>query len=350
MARCDACAMEILGDERFCRNCGARIAVLVEDLADTNEFSPPISQLKVAPVGQGSVVDPFYATASTTFPLAEASGALKRTVSWIRLRFSGKLLWIGLFLLTLIFAISGLAIGRDYIRSRRLVRLETIREVEMARQRRQAKQAEILRHSMEASIQNALGFKPAAISTVEFPDIQGVFVASLVSQYSPAALAHFRAGDVLTEFAGRPISNSIDLAQLLETLKPGSEVGTKVYRDGKTIALNIAIDDRSSPPTLPKTPPRDQGFLGLGNVTRHCCVPGTKQWALEVHRIVDNSPADLAGLQLGDLITEFNEQSIATPDELGRHIQSSTPRTRVKLKFYRGSAEHTVELTVGHGW
>jgi hypothetical protein len=39
-----------------------------------------------------------------------------------------------------------------------------------------------------------------------------------------------------------------------------------------------------------------------------------------------------------------------TPDELARLIRASKPRTKVKLKFYRGNVSRTVEMIVGHGW
>jgi S1-C subfamily serine protease len=261
-----------------------------------------------------------------------------------------KLAWLIAFLLLLVFIPSGLAIGRDVIRARRAERAERARYAELARQNKQIKQAETARRSVEETVRNALGFKPANVSMAEYPDIAGVFVASLTSEYSPAALAHIQAGDVLIELAGQPVRNSGELAQVLDPLKPGAEVGVKLYRDGENVTSTIRIADRSTPPVQPKTEPRDQGFLGLGDVTRRCCIPGTRKWGLEVHRVIDNSPADLAGLQLGDLITEFDGHSMLTPEEFARRIQITKPRSKVKVKFYRGSSAETVELIVGHGW
>ena len=109
--------------------------------------------------------------------------------------------------------------------------------------------------------------------------------------------------------------------------------------------------DTDSPVTLRDLlRPRDQGFLGAGDVGRRCCVAGTKRWGLEIHRIIDNSPADLAGLQLGDVIAEFDKQIVRTPDELARRIRAVKPRSKVKVKFYRGNSEQTIELIMGHGW
>jgi S1-C subfamily serine protease len=55
-------------------------------------------------------------------------------------------------------------------------------------------------------------------------------------------------------------------------------------------------------------------------------------------------------LQLGDLIVQFDGKPTLTPDEFARQIQNVKPRSKVKIKFYRGGTEQTLELTLGHGW
>jgi S1-C subfamily serine protease len=139
--------------------------------------------------------------------------------------------------------------------------------------------------------------------------------------------------------------------QVLDALKTGVEVPLKLYRDGQTSTTSIRLADKLVPPLQSKSEPRDQGFLGVGNAARRCCAPGTKnEWGLEVRRLVDNSPADLGGLQLGDLIVQFDGKPTLTPEEFARQIHNTKPRSRVKIKFYRGGTAQTLELTLGHGW
>jgi len=136
----------------------------------------------------------------------------------------------------------------------------------------------------------------------------------------------------------------------LSGTKPGSEVPVKLNRDGEAISSKIRVASTAIPPFQAKIEPRDQGFLGAGDVARRCCVAGTARWGLAIHRIVDNSPADIAGLQLGDVITEFDRQVVRTPNELARRIHAAKPRSKVKVKFYRGNVEQNIELVLGHGW
>jgi membrane-associated protease RseP (regulator of RpoE activity) len=347
MTNCPACGTEILGQDRFCKNCGAPVAASVEDLADTKRFDPS------APTAQTSSRDPnnpLYATAPATYPLAQGSASLPRTQSFIKNLLHRKLIWLLALFLLFLFVGTGVTVGREVVRSRRARRAEQAQEAERIRKTRQLKQAEILRRSFEEAIQNAMGFVPATVSEVEYPDLPGVFVASLTGDDSPAAVARIQAGDVLIELADQPVRDTGELTRVLNSLKPGSEATIKLYRDEESIASRIRIASSSVPPFQPKTEPRDQGFLGVGDVGRRCCVAGTKRWGLEVHRIVDNSPADLAGLQPGDVITEFDKQTIRTADELARRIHAVKPRSKVKLKYYRGNTEQTVELIMGHGW
>jgi S1-C subfamily serine protease len=154
----------------------------------------------------------------------------------------------------------------------------------------------------------------------------------------------------LVELGDQAVRDIGDMGRVLNGLKPGFEVPVKLFRDGETVATRIRVGDKAVVPFEPKLAPREQGFLGIGDASRRCCIPGVKKWGLEVRRIIDNSPADLAGMQLGDLITEFDKQSVLTPDEFGRRIRAARPRSKVQVKFYRGGVEQTLELMLGHGW
>jgi len=347
MTNCQACGTDILGQDRFCKGCGAPIAASVEDLADTRRFDPSSATVHTGSLDPES---PLYSPAPATFPITKGSSPLNKSQAFIQKLFHNKLAWLLVLVMAFLFVGTGLTIAREAVHARRINRAEQAREAERARKIKQAKQAEVFRRSFEESVQNAMGFIPAGISDVEYPDLQGVFVTSLSSDDSPAATAHILAGDVLTELAEQPIHNTGELARVLGTLKAGSEVGVKLYRDEAPVTARIRIASSTVPPFQPKVEQRDQGFLGVGDVGRRCCVSGTRRWGLEVHRIIDNSPADLAGLQLGDVITEFDNQAIRTPNELARRIHLVKPRSKVKIKFYRGNSEQTIELMVGHGW
>ena len=350
MTNCQGCGTDLLSQDRFCKNCGAPVAASVEDLADTRPFDPSVPVGATVLTGSLDPNSPRYASAPSTYPIAQSSGPLSQTRWFIRTLLERKLFWLLAVFLLLLFIATGATVGREAIRARRAQRAEQAREADRSRQKRQLKQAETTRRLFEEAIQNAMGFVPGEVLKTEYPETEGVFVASLTSDDSPAAVARVQAGDVLIELGDQPVRNSGDLTRVLNSVKPGSEAGAKLQRDDEQIKTRIRIGSLNVPPFQPKTDPRLQGFLGVGDVRRRCCVAGTKRWGLEIHRLIDNSPADLAGLQLGDVITELENQTIRTPDELARRIRAVKPRSKVKVKFYRGNTEQTVELIMGHGW
>ena len=347
MTNCQGCGTEIQVQDRFCKNCGAPMAASVEDLSDTRRFDPSARVTTTGSLDQNNVQ---YVPGAATFPLLPDSSALRQTQSLIKNLIHRKLFWLVAFLIMSLFVGTGVIMGRDAIRARRAHRAEMAREDERATQARLRRQAEVAHKTFAEAIQNAMGFVPTEIVTAEYPDLKGVFVSSLTSDNGPAAAARIMAGDVLTEFADQPVSSSSELSRSLSAAKPGTEVPIKLNRDGEIISSKIRLGSIGITPFQAKIDPRGQGFLGVGDVGRHCCVAGTPRWGLEIHRIVDNSPADLAGLQLGDVITEFDSQVVRTPNELARRIHLATPRSKVKVKFYRSNVEQTIDLVLGHGW
>jgi len=90
--------------------------------------------------------------------------------------------------------------------------------------------------------QAALGVIPdyASIDSTGGVPISGVGTAS------PAEIAGLRGGDVITDFAGKPMHNLQDLSDALAEASPGDKVTVKVLRDGKPIELHATLGQRKS--------------------------------------------------------------------------------------------------------
>ena len=349
MTNCQGCGTEILSQDHFCKNCGAPVAACVEDLADTQRFDPsaPAASARTGSLDPNSQ---FYVAGAATYPIPQAPVQPSRTSPLIKKLLRRNVVWVLAFVLLFLCAGTGYVIARDMRRAQRAAKYEAERHERRVAESKRQKRAQDELRTFEEAIQNSMGFIPAMVPAQEYPETEGIFVTTLISDTSPAALAQIEAGDVLTEFNGQPIRSPGEMLQALKPLKPGSEVGAKLFRDDKPVSVRIRVGSQSIPPFQPKVEPRSQGFLGIGNAVRHCCVQNSKRWGLEIRRIVDNSPADLAGLQEGDLITEFDSHIVRTADEFARYIHNAKPRTKVKVKFYRGSVEQTAELLLGHGW
>jgi membrane-associated protease RseP (regulator of RpoE activity) len=344
MAICRACSSEIIGSDRYCRNCGVPVAPVVAELDDTRRFNPS-APLPAAAPGTPDPTNPLYAPKYAAYVAPQSSSPLRETAMLVKALLRQKLVWALLALMLFTFVALGIGIGRGVSRRR----APDLREAAEAARARDEINDEIARREYEIAVQNALGFKQGDYSATEFPDAQGIFINNLMSDASPAFLAKIQGGDLLMELNDQKVRNDSELSQVLKSLETGQEVPLKVYRDGATVSSRIKIADRAFPPPQPKIDPRDQGFLGILDSFRRT-IPGTKKWGVEVRELHINGPAELFGLRPGDVITEFDGHPVKTPSEFNRRIRATRPGGKVVVTFYRGATEQKIELIIGHRW
>jgi S1-C subfamily serine protease len=65
-----------------------------------------------------------------------------------------------------------------------------------------------------------------------------------VREGSPAAKAGLKTGDILVEFAGKPIGNLYDLTYALRASKPGDSVKVTVLRHGSAMTTDVELTAR----------------------------------------------------------------------------------------------------------
>ena len=61
---------------------------------------------------------------------------------------------------------------------------------------------------------------------------------------SPADLGGIKAGDVIVEFAGKPVKDLYQYSDALYAHKPGDEVTIVVLRDGQRLSLKVKLGKR----------------------------------------------------------------------------------------------------------
>jgi membrane-associated protease RseP (regulator of RpoE activity) len=67
---------------------------------------------------------------------------------------------------------------------------------------------------------------------------------------------------------------------------------------------------------------------------------------VRITQVVPDSAADDAGLEVGDVITEFDGDEISTPAELGTAVADHDPGDRVEVTFTRDGQSDTVNVTL----
>ncbi len=190
-----------------------------------------------------------------------------------------------------------------------LIRSHVGEEIRMQVERR-AKRFERYLIPMESSVRNREGLVQRAglvgITHAPFLPIVGI-----IDPHSPAAKAGLQTGDLIVSINGDPIANWTELEQRL---------GRRAH------PVNVAYF-RSTP--IGKIP---QLRLLRGNIAdlvpdTRTGVTGLAPAEMLVARVTPGSPADVAGLHPGDLITHLDEEPIAHWMTLDQRLQSKPGHT-----------------------
>lgn len=148
------------------------------------------------------------------------------------------------------------------------------------------------------------------------------------------------------------------------TLYPGFSGGPLVDLDGKMVGLNSSRLTRQSA-ALPLTTVRRvvgallthgrmrRGYLGVG--TQQIPLPSAmaqkagsaQESALLVVTVEGDSPAEKAGMFIGDLIVAINGQTVTGVDGLRSALAAAAPGQTLTLKALRGGEPTDITVTIG---
>src|SRR5262249_47051328 len=178
MTTCQACSGQINRSDRYCRTCGAPVAVLVGDLVDTHPFDSSEAVEADRRKGSEDSTEQFYSPPAGVERFGRTASSVHPTGPFIKRLFEPKRNWMIivslLVLLLLVLAGTGITIGKNVLR--RMVRQRVADQVRLAQQAAQKQRDRISNADALAdeAVQNGLGFVPADLSNDEYPDIDGI--------------------------------------------------------------------------------------------------------------------------------------------------------------------------------
>ena len=167
----------------------------------------------------------------------------------------------------------------------------------------------------------------------------------------PAAQAGLLPGDILTSVRGKTIYSVERLAWLVHQAKPDKAMKLE-YRRG---AQRYGTDIQRRPPMSPSPWPGPaqglrQSYLGVMLQTlsadlREAFGAPPGQGVL-VSQVMDQSPAEKAGIQAGDVIVRLDRKSIQAVTDLRRAVAYFEPGDQVEIEVIRDSSSRTLNLTL----
>lgn len=176
------------------------------------------------------------------------------------------------------------------------------------------------------------------------------------------------AGIVSAKGRSLPGGNYVPFIQTDVAINPGNSGGPLFNMEGKVVGINSQIYSRTGGfmglsfaipmdvvmnvvDQIKATGKAAHGWLGvqIQDVTRELAESfGMKrpQGAL-VSKVLPDSPAEKAGLQIGDIVTEFNGQPIEASGDLPPMVGITAINSKATLKIIRQGETKTIDFKVG---
>jgi putative serine protease PepD len=150
-----------------------------------------------------------------------------------------------------------------------------------------------------------------------------------------------------------------DALQTDAAINPGNSGGALVNTDGKVIGVNTAIATGGS----------SSGNIGVGFAISSNKAKGIADQIIkggkishpylgvkvadapnggaQITSVEPGSPAEKAGLKVGDVVTKVGDQTIGGSEGLVAAVQAGTVGQTLQLSITRGASEQTITATVG---
>lgn len=201
-----------------------------------------------------------------------------------------------------------------------------------------------------------------------------------VEKESPAQLAKLKRGDVILEFEGRQLISSQMLVNEIRKRKSGDSASLKIERKGKIKNVKVRLGVYSErdikrelelkfprlfslpKPPKPPSPPEPEilkifprgwesrNYIGvyLEELNKELSEYfGVKEGTgLLVSKVTEESPAEKAGLKVGDVIIKADGEQVEAVKELSELIQNKEKGDKIELEFLRDGKKRTVKIEI----
>ncbi len=168
--------------------------------------------------------------------------------------------------------------------------------------------------------------------------------------------------------AGSPFESYVErLDNVIQTdaaINPGNSGGPLLNSKGEVVGINTAIAGagenigfaipinvvKDALANFKQTGQFNRPFLGVQYrmITRQLSVLNEIPEGAYIVEVVDNSPAEKAGVQAEDIITKFDDQKLTSDNDLARAISKKKVGDSVTFSVWRDSKELAIKVTLGN--
>ena len=189
---------------------------------------------------------------------------------------------------------------------------------------------------------------------MHLPGETGALVAE-VQKDSPAAAGGIEPGDVITRLGTQVVKDPHALSQIVAALHAGSDQPVTVVRNGQDKVLTVAVAAQPGNDDTVQAAAAEQGpKLGLAlaplndDVRQEMNVPPSQKGVV-IAEVRPDSPAQLAGLQAGDILEAVGNQTVTSPQKAVTALRAATQKSgAVALRVLRDGHRAFVALNTAN--
>jgi S1-C subfamily serine protease len=190
-------------------------------------------------------------------------------------------------------------------------------------------------------------------------DMPGAVVIEVMPD-SPAEEAGLQEGDVIVAIDGQELDAENTLADLIADYEPGDSVKLEIEQpDEESFEVTVELGEHPDKEgaaylgvrysSFPRF--RDLKVLPFEELEEFDEPPfvfpeGEIEQGAIVQRVFEDSPASVAGLEEGDVITAIDSEAVESPQALADAIAEREPGDRVTLTVYQRDSEEEREIEV----
>ncbi|HXG19885.1 MAG TPA: DegQ family serine endoprotease [Methylomirabilota bacterium] len=170
----------------------------------------------------------------------------------------------------------------------------------------------------------------------------GALVAE-VTKDGPAEKAGIERGDIIIAFNGMTIKDSHELPALVARTPVGEKAEVTVLRSGREKTITVKLGELTDQQA--KASSTEESGESWGMTVSNLTPEVARRFQLErnqkgviVSDVDPGSPAELAGIQVGDIIEEVNRQPVESVDDFNKAMADAKDKETLLLLARRGNA------------
>jgi serine protease Do len=169
----------------------------------------------------------------------------------------------------------------------------------------------------------------------------GVMIDVLVKD-GPADMAGLKPEDVILKIDGEKVRTTDQVSKMYYNKKKGQKIDVEVLRDGVKKTFSVALKEKE----VNEKPYMGVYLADLSKVSYEKFEVSEMRGTL-IKKVVNESPADEAGLMSKDVLITFGGEKIYSDNQLSRILKTYKIGDKVKLEVIREGKLEKLKITLG---